>query len=68
MVLTAAVLVGLAGIWAWRRWGVHLVGLLAVIGLVSDAFLGAPVITILVSIGLLEIPGFEVKQQRTSFH
>jgi uncharacterized membrane protein len=67
MALTVAVLVGLAGIWTWRRWGVYPVGILAIIGVVSDALLGTPAITILVRIGFLAMLGFQVKQQWASF-
>ena len=46
-------LAGLAGIWQWRRRGVYLFGMVAIVGLASDLVLGISPVALLVRIGLL---------------
>jgi hypothetical protein len=42
LVLSALLLIGCAGTWAWRRWGVYLVGVLAVTRVVINLVDGRP--------------------------
>jgi hypothetical protein len=46
-------LAGLAGVWQWRRWGVYLFGLVAVIGLISDLLFGISPVQLFIRIVLL---------------
>lgn len=62
------VLAGLAGIWQWRRWGVYLFGLVAVIGLVSDLLFGISPAQLLVRIGLLAALAAALRPRWELFH
>lgn len=67
VVLAAAGLVALVGVWLWRRWAVYLFAVLAVIGLVSDVWFGVPAITALIRVALLAGLAYSVKQRWALF-
>ncbi|MGH8905348.1 MAG: hypothetical protein ACRD0K_02225 [Egibacteraceae bacterium] len=68
MALVLVALAGLGGIWQWRRWGVYLFGLVAVIGLISDPLLGISPAQLLVRIGLLAALAAALRRRWESFH
>lgn len=65
--LSVAALIGLAGVWFWRRWGVYLVGALSVIGVASDAIFGIPSWQMLMRLALLAVFAFLIKKQWPAF-
>jgi hypothetical protein len=48
-------LVALLGIWQWRRWGVYLLVLIAVLSFVYDLLSGVPLSEMAVRIGVFEV-------------
>ncbi|MGH3431122.1 MAG: hypothetical protein ACRDQZ_26720, partial [Mycobacteriales bacterium] len=61
--LSVVALVSFAAVWQWRRLGAYLVGVVAVIGLFSDAVLGVPWVVLLVRICLLVALGTQIARR-----
>lgn len=66
-VLGIVALVAYAGIWLWRRWGVYLLAVVAVIGVVSDAVFGLPSWQLLVRLALLAALAYFIRLRWASF-
>ncbi|MCO1654260.1 hypothetical protein [Pseudonocardia humida] len=53
VLLSLLALTAYAGVWAWRRWGVVVIGVVAAVGLVTDLAFGLPPLALLIRVALL---------------
>jgi Na+/melibiose symporter-like transporter len=68
LLLAVVALVAVIGLWFWQRWAVYLFGVLALIGLVTDAVFGVAPVALLVRVALLAALYWQIKEHRESFH